>query len=64
MFLDIDDCQKVQVPKETCDTNAWYNITSLKLTVQFPGTGEALINQWDEYIDGLRYLGKQPNEYI
>ena len=55
-FLDIDVYHKFQGSKETCATNTWDKLTSLRLTDQFPGGPESFINQWYEGIEELRYL--------
>ena len=63
-FLDIDAYHKGQGWEETCSTNAWDNLTTLRITAQFSGGVEAFINQWDEGLEEVIELGWQQNELL
>lgn len=63
-YLALDKYQKGQGSEETCATNAYTDLTSLRLTSNFPGGVETFLAKWDEAIIKLEELGQRPNEFM
>ena len=55
-FLHLDRHQRGQGCEETCATNAFEELQALRLTPQYPGGAEQLVNNWDDSIIKLEEL--------
>ena len=61
IFIDINDYQKDQGPKETCASDAWENINTLNINSKFTEGAEYFIDEWSESIEEIF---KKPNAFM
>ena len=63
-FLEIDTYQRGQGSEEVCASNAWDELSNMKLTSVYPGGMGTFLAKWEDAVDKLRDVNQAPNEFL